>query len=260
MKVQEALKSAIEALEANPVIDKYGALKLPALALCKAALAELEKCEPVAYMNPNAKDTLSMLHWAKSEYYSQPLYAFQTISNVEPIVWMTNREDVIEQFGTMTITNAHKNSLVLAAQIIADLFDIPLYTSPKESIKMTINEAFEKWKTESKLKVRQPLIYETSMVSESFNAGWQASAQHYECEIAELKAQGQVDEFEIQALRQDRGNLEYKCMSRLHEIEALEAQIAELSATPVESLQAHDDELIEITMKPTWYGALKGQP
>lgn len=148
--VQEALKAAIESLEsAENIINEISIVMvklgvsaekiglgresklMPVARQCKAALAEIEKYEPVAYMNPNAKDTLSMLHWAKSEYYSQPLYAFQTISNVEPIVWMTNREDVIEQFGTMTITNAHKNSLVLAEQIIADLFDIPLYTSPQ---------------------------------------------------------------------------------------------------------------------------------
>lgn len=31
--------------------------------------------EPVAYANLNAKDTLSMLHWTKNQWYRTPLYA-----------------------------------------------------------------------------------------------------------------------------------------------------------------------------------------
>lgn len=46
------------------------------ISLCEAYYAERLASEPVvAWMNPSAKDTLSLLHWAESSYYSSPLIA-----------------------------------------------------------------------------------------------------------------------------------------------------------------------------------------
>jgi hypothetical protein len=136
-KVQEALKAANKWFD-----DGLPSHDMPAvITAIKSALSDIEKCEPVGWYCKACKET-GLSHCSDPvncggmvRTYTSP----QPIGKCEPVAWMTNREDVIEQFGTMAITNAHKNSLVLAEQIIADLFDIPLYTSPisKEWVRLS---------------------------------------------------------------------------------------------------------------------------
>lgn len=134
----------------------------------------------------------------------------------------------------------------------------------------TNNEAFDKW-----AKDHEYAIDDYVYALEIWNAATAEANKRIaelEGEVAELKAQGQVDEFELQALKQDRNDLNYLCMERLHKIESLEAHIntlrkvmeeiincptwaigtlrvdkvkQALTAAPAQSLQEHDNEMIE---------------
>jgi hypothetical protein len=131
MKVQEALKSAIEALEIGA--ESFGAnnIYIKPLNLCKSALSEveasstgisnnaIEKCEPVAWLwLQNGKPVNAFLHdpdlrdeyWQKKEYSKKPLYTSPiskglAVPNDEIIhnLWMQAMNDGIPHKEPYTI-------------------------------------------------------------------------------------------------------------------------------------------------------------
>jgi len=100
------------------------------------------------------------------------------------------------------------------------------------------NNEFEKWYKEKHFGYDlYPKYYQfRKEVKEAFEAGWQAATQHSEREIAELKAH-------INVLREA---LEF--YAKRNHIQHLALPVTAekaLASTPAQSLQAHDDEVIE---------------
>ena len=154
------------------------------------------------------------------------------------------------------------------------------------------NIAFEKWKWSAKLKVKQPLIYETNLIKEAFNAGYKAATAEaekrthtidavkfqealdamcfdkdariaeLESEVAELKSANETAQWcvrdkntqitELQAINNDLRKtlwIAYKWMPASIHVDGFENDmqtiLKALPTTPAESLQAHDDDVIE---------------
>ena len=125
---------------------------------------------------------------------------------------------------------------------------------------MTINEAFEQWFDEQ-------LDIENAFTSDEpiCKQAWQASAQHYEREIAELKESNELFKANMKWQANQYTQLQSSNNTLCEALEEAKNQIIEmcdtcsvpypsasferywqaLSATPAESLAQHDDELIE---------------
>lgn len=77
----------------------------------------------------------------------------------EPIVWMTKREDVIDEMGAIAITNSHKLGLEKEGQAIGALYDTPLYTHAPNTAQLAVQEAETAWLVERNIDGFQHYLY-----------------------------------------------------------------------------------------------------
>lgn len=124
MKVQEALKAAIEALENInnwlPTINQKGLrdYEYEALLKCKSALLDIEKCEPVAWMQESPAIGLS-ISLKRTEYHTKPLYTSQPIEKCEPVAEVVHSKDGSGIIGVNWLNSRKKL-----------MYGDKLYTSP----------------------------------------------------------------------------------------------------------------------------------